>query len=199
MIPIGNTLVSDEIIKEKFVCDLNKCKGACCVEGESGAPLEEEELEILERIYDDVKPYLTKEGIKAIEKKGCYHKDSDGDWVTPLIKAKGACAYTIFDPDASGGIAQCGIEKAYREGKTDFQKPVSCHLYPVRITKYKEYDAVNYHEWEICAPACKLGKQLKVPVYVFLKDSLVRKYGISWYEELKLAADRLSERAYSDT
>jgi len=195
MIPIGNTIVSDEVIKEKFVCDLSKCKGACCVEGESGAPLEEEELEILEKIYDDVKPYLTKEGITAIEKKGYYHKDSDGDWVTPLVKAKGACAYTIFE----NGIAQCGIEKAYREGKIDFQKPVSCHLYPVRITKYKDYDAVNYHEWEICAPACKLGKQLKVPVYVFLKDSLVRKYGISWYEELKLAAGKLSKKAYSHT
>ena len=138
MIPIGNTIVSDEVIKEKFVCDLNKCKGACCVEGESGAPLEDDELEILEKIYDDVKPYLTKEGIKAIEKKGCYHKDSDGDWVTPLIKAKGACAYTIFE----NGIAQCGIEKAFRDGKTDFQKPVSCHLYPVRITKYKEPDCI---------------------------------------------------------
>lgn len=193
MIPIGNTIVSDEIIKEKFVCDLIKCKGACCVEGASGAPLEEEELEILENIYDKVKPYLTKEGIEAVEEYGLYIKDSDGDLVTPLINGYGACAYTIFEK----GIAQCGIEKAYRDGKIDFQKPVSCHLYPVRITKYKEYDAVNYHEWEICSHACSLGKKLKVPVYVFLKDSLVRKYGTAWYDQLKLAADTVFKRRSS--
>ena len=185
MIPINNTIVSDELIKEKFVCDLNKCKGACCVEGESGAPLEKEELEILEKIYDKVKPYLTPKGIAAIEEQGLFLKDSDDDWVTPLINSDGACAYTIFE----NGIAQCGIEKAYSEGKTNFQKPVSCHLYPVRITKHKEYDAVNYHEWEICSPACSLGKKLK--------DSLVRKYGTNWYEELKLAAGKLSEMASS--
>jgi hypothetical protein len=193
MISIDNTLVSDDIIKEKFVCDLVKCKGACCVGGESGAPLEEEEKEILENIYDKVKPYLAKEGIEAIEKYGLYLKDLDDDLVTPLINGDGACAYAIFE----NGIAQCGIEKAYREKKIDFQKPVSCHLYPVRITKYKNYDAVNYHEWEVCSPACSLGKKLQVPVYMFLKDSLVRKYGAAWYEKLKLAAGKPSRKAVS--
>lgn len=195
MISIGNTLISDEVIKEKFVCDLAKCKGECCVAGESGAPLEEDELKKLEEVYEKVKPYLTEKGIAAVEKYGHYIKDSDGDWVTPLMNGDGACAYTIFE----NGIAQCGIEKAHRDGKIDFQKPVSCHLYPIRITKYKEYDAVNYHEWEVCNHACKLGKKLKVPVYVFLRDSLVRKYGTAWYEELKLAANKDYKRAPSKT
>lgn len=195
MIPVGNTIVSDEVVKEKFVCDLTKCKGACCVEGESGAPLEEDELQILERIYEDVKPYLTKEGIAAIKKQGFYVKDDDGDWVTPLMNGKGACAYTIFE----NGTAFCGIEKAHKEGKIDFKKPISCHLYPVRITKYKDYDAVNYHEWEICDPACKLGSKLKVPVYVFLKESLTRKYGTAWYNDLKLAVDKLYKSPSSHT
>ncbi len=195
MISIDNTRISDDIVEEKFVCDLIKCKGACCVGGESGAPLEEDEKEILENIYDKVKPYLTKEGIEAIEKYGLYVKDMDDDLVTPLINGDGACAYTIFE----NGIAHCGIEKAYREKKIDFQKPISCHLYPIRITKYKNYDAVNYHEWDLCKPACARGKKLQVPVYIFLKDSLVRKYGSDWYEKLKLAAGKISKRALSHT
>lgn len=190
MISIGNTLVSDELISKKFVCDLNKCKGACCVEGVSGAPLEEDELKILENIYDNVKPFLTKEGIETIEKSGVYIKDSDGDFVTPLINGDGACAYTIY----KNGIAQCGIEKAHNEKKINFQKPISCHLYPVRITKYKSYEAVNYHEWEICSPACKLGRKLKMPVYMFVKNSLVRKYGMAWFNQLKLAAGKALQK-----
>ncbi|MCC6385619.1 MAG: DUF3109 family protein [Bacteroidia bacterium] len=184
MIPVGKTLVSDDVISVKFVCDLNKCKGACCVEGESGAPLEKEELKRLEEIYPVVKAYLTEEGIKAIEEKGFYQIDNDGDFVTPLIGSQGACAYTIFE----NGIAGCGIEKAFNEGKIKFCKPISCHLYPVRISKYKSYEAINYHEWEVCAPACKLGKKLSVPVYRFVKDALIRKYGEKWYRELEMAA-----------
>ncbi|MFI5217881.1 MAG: DUF3109 family protein [Bacteroidia bacterium] len=190
MIAIGNTLVSDELIREKFVCDLNKCKGACCVEGVSGAPLENNELKILEDIYEDVKPYLTKEGIETLEKDGMYVKDTDGDFVTPLINGNGACAYTIY----KNGIAQCGIEKAHSEKKINFQKPISCHLYPVRITKYKNYEAVNYHEWEICSHACQLGKKLKMPVYMFVKNSLLRKYGTTWFNQLKLAASKALEK-----
>jgi hypothetical protein len=191
MLPVGNTLVSEAVISAKFVCDLKRCKGACCVEGESGAPLEKEELKKLESVYPHVKPYLTAEGIAALEEKGLYLIDDDGDYVTPLIGNGGACAFTVYE----NGIAACGIEKAFNDGKIDFRKPVSCHLYPVRITQYKNYDAVNYHEWEICAPACKLGKQLKIPVYKFVKDALIRKYGEKWYQELEEAvASQIAEK-----
>lgn len=183
MIAVGETLISEDLIEKKFVCDLNACKGACCVEGESGAPLEETEPEILDRIYTKVKPYIPADGIEAIEKQGRHVIDSDGDRVTPLVKGK-HCAYTYFE----GGQAKCAIEKAFKEGKTDFQKPVSCHLYPVRVEKTKVYDSVNYHRWAICKPACKLGEDLKVPVYRFVKDGLIRKFGAAWYAEMEKAA-----------
>lgn len=189
MLSIGKTLVSEEVVSNKFVCDLKKCKGACCVEGESGAPLEKEELKELEKVYPAVKPYLTAEGTKTIDEKGLYLIDDDGDYVTPLMGDGGACAFTVFE----NGTASCGIEKAYNDGKIDFRKPVSCHLYPVRITRYKNYDAVNYHEWEICSPACKLGKKLSVPVYRFLKDALIRKYGDAWYSELEAAVENKTD------
>ena len=189
MIKHGNTLISDEVIEEKFICDLNKCKGACCVEGESGAPLEDDELKQLQKVYAKVKPYLTPDGIKAIDEQGLYLKDNDDEWVTPLMWAGGPCAYTVFE----NGIALCGIEKAYRDGKIKFKKPISCHLYPIRISKLKTGDALNYHEWEVCSPACKLGKKNKVHVYEFLKDALVRKYGEEWYKELEVIASDFLE------
>jgi Protein of unknown function (DUF3109) len=181
MISIGKTLISDDVIEEKFVCDLQKCKGACCVEGISGAPLTQEEAKILEDIFDKVKPYLTPQGLKAINKYGLHLTDDDGDLVTPLVNGTDECAFTIFE----NGTAFCGIEKAWKDGVINFRKPVSCHLYPIRITEHKNYDAVNYSEWELCAPACKLGKKLKVPVYKFLKEALIRKYGEVWYAELE--------------
>jgi len=189
MIAVGNSLVSEDLLEKKFVCDLNACKGACCVEGESGAPLEEGEDEILDRIYNKVKPYIPADGIKAIEKQGKYVIDSDGDVVTPLVKGK-HCAYTFFE----NGFAKCAIEKAYNEGKVDWRKPVSCHLYPVRVEKTKVYDSVNYHKWNICKPACKLGDELKVPVYKFVKDALIRKFGKKWYGELEQAAKLIEEK-----
>lgn len=189
MIAIGKTRISEELLEKKFVCDLTSCKGQCCVEGESGAPLEKEELAELEAVFPIIKDSLTAEGLKSIEEQGLYLVDGDGDYVTPLVEGYRECAYTIFDK----GIAKCAIEKAYLEGKVNFRKPVSCHLYPVRITKYKSYDAVNYERWSVCSPACKLGEELKVPVYVFLKDSLTRKYGEGWYEELKLTASELEK------
>jgi Protein of unknown function (DUF3109) len=185
MIAIDNTLVSEEILKKKFVCDLTSCKGHCCVEGESGAPLEKEELKQLEEIFPVIRDMLTPEGLESIEQQGLYLLDGDGDYVTPLVGGERECAYTIFE----GGIAKCSIEKAFLENKVSFRKPVSCHLYPVRITKYEAYDAVNYEKWSVCSPACALGEQLKVPVYVFLKDSLIRKYGEDWYKQLQLAAE----------
>lgn len=185
MIQIGEkTIVSTEIIEEQFVCDLQKCKGECCVAGDSGAPLELDERDELEKYYPVVKPYLQQEAIDSIEKQGFYLKDDDNDWVTPLVNGHRECAYTIFE----NGIAKCSFEKAYFEGKIPFRKPISCHLYPIRIKKLKAFEAINYDRWEVCAPACKLGKSLKVPVYKFLKDSLVRKYGEEWYKELEVAA-----------
>lgn len=187
MIAIENTLVSDEIIERKFVCDLNKCKGECCVAGDMGAPLEEGELPILDEIYEKVKPYMSESGVEAIELQGRYVlEEGEEEYTTPLIHGK-ECAYTIFEK----GIAKCAIEKAYLEGVINFKKPISCHLYPIRINRYDGYDAVNYHEWQVCSPACALGKELSVPVYEFLKEPLTRKYGKDWYEQLKYAADHL--------
>ncbi len=180
MITIGNTAVSDDIADQFFVCDLNKCKGACCVEGDLGAPLEESELALMEEVYEQVKPYLSKEGVDAIEQQGIYIKDWEGDYSTPTINDK-ECAYAIYD---ERGILKCGIEQAYLDKKIVFQKPISCHLYPIRITKYEQYDAINYDRWHICNAACHHGKALGVPLYKFLKSPLTRKYGVAWYSEL---------------
>ena len=186
MLQFKNTIISEDVIKKQFVCDLNKCKGACCVEGESGAPLEEDELAILDEIYPDVEPFLTEDGKEAIKKFGKYMIDVDGDHVTPLVGDELECAYTIFEK----GIAKCGIEKAYEQGKVSFRKPISCHLYPIRISKLKSgKEALNYHQWETCSDACVFGKQLQVPVYKFLKDSLIRKYGKQWYRQLEIVLE----------
>lgn len=192
MIIIQDTLVSEDVLEENFVCDLNACKGACCVEGDSGAPLELDELDKLEEVYEEVKPYLRPEGIKAIEEKGLYTVDSDGDFVTTLVGEHGECAFVFYD---ERGIAKCGIEQAYRDGKIDWKKPISCHLYPVRLEKLKDYTALNYHRWGLCDPACKLGDELKVPVYKFLKEPLIRKFGETWYAELEEVAKVWSDES----
>lgn len=184
MIAIDNTIVSEHLLEKKFVCDLNACKGECCVAGDSGAPLDKEELELLDKVYPKVKPYMNKKGIKAVDKHGTYELDSDGDYTTTLVSPGAECAFVIFDENK---IAKCAIEQAYRDGVIDWQKPVSCHLYPVRISKYKTYDAVNYHKWDVCKPACECGAKLNVPVYKFLKEPLIRKYGKNWYKQLELA------------
>lgn len=183
MIIVGQVYISDDIADELFVCDLEKCKGACCVEGDLGAPLEESEIDILDEIYPKIKPYLTKAGIKAIEKDDLYQLDEDGDFSTTTVNGK-ECAYARYDEK---GVLKCGIEEAYLDGVTDFRKPVSCHLYPARITKYDMYEAVNYHRWSICAPACRYGQKTGVPLYKFLKTPLVRKYGEAWYNALEKA------------
>lgn len=185
MIAIENTLVSEDVLKKKFVCDLNACKGACCVAGDSGAPLEKDELPILESVLEAVKPYMLKKGIKAIEKFGPYVVDNDGDYTTTLVSEKAECAFVFFDEHK---IAKCAIEQAHNEGKISWKKPISCHLYPIRITPYKSYDAVNYHSWDICKPACACGKKLDVPVYKFLKEPLIRKYGKAWFKQLEKSA-----------
>ncbi len=189
MIEIDNTIVSIDLFKEKFVCDLDSCKGACCVQGDSGAPLEKNELDILAEIYDKIKPFMRPEGISAVEEQGVYIKDIEGDWVTPLVEGK-ECAYTVFDDK---GIALCAIELAWKAGAIDFKKPISCHLYPVRLKEYRDFTAVQYHRWDICSPACKLGEQLHIPLYKFLKEPLVRKFGSAWYKEMEAVAGALKD------
>ncbi|MGL4631789.1 MAG: DUF3109 family protein [Leadbetterella sp.] len=181
MILIDNTCISDDIADQEFVCNLQKCKGACCVEGDLGAPLEENELSILEEIYPQVESYLSEAGKEAIRNQGKYIKDWEGDYSTTTIDEK-ECAYAIYD---NKGILKCGIEQAYLDKKIDFKKPISCHLYPIRITKYENYHAINYDRWSICSDACDLGKELKVPVYKFLKEPLTRAYGEKWYQQLE--------------
>lgn len=191
MIMIDDKLVSDELFEKKFVCDLGACKGACCVEGESGAPLEEDELDILEEIIDEVKPYMRKEGIDAIEKSGLYEIDTDGEYVTPLVNGK-ECAYVTFDKT---GTAKCSIEQAHRDGRIDFPKPISCHLYPIRITELKDFTALNFHHWPICKPAHTCGAKLDVKVYRFLKEPLTRKYGESFFEKVEAANNLLESQS----
>lgn len=181
MIAIDQTLVSEDVFDKKFVCDLNACKGECCVSGDSGAPLEKNELAILDEIYPAVKPYMTPKGITAVENRGNYVLDAEGDYTTTLVDDGAECAFVYFDEHH---IAKCAIEKAYLEKKINWKKPISCHLYPIRITPYKAYEAVNYHSWYICKPACVCGEQLNVPVFKFLKEPLIRKYGEDWYQEL---------------
>jgi hypothetical protein len=180
MIIIDDTLISDEIYTESFVCDLPVCNGGCCVHGDAGAPLEKDETKTLDHIYEKVKPYLRPKGIEAIEKLGGWVKDIDGEFTTPLIN-KQECAYVFFDEN---NIAKCAIEKAWEEKQIEFKKPVSCHLYPIRITRYSNYDAINYHRWPICDCARTNGNKLDVKIYQFLKEPLIRKYGEDWYEQL---------------
>jgi hypothetical protein len=185
MFEIGKAIISDDILAKEFLCNLSACKGACCIDGEAGAPLEDKETEILVDIYADVKPFLRAEGVSAIEEQGAFVKGEDGEWETPLINNE-ECAYVIY---SEKGIAKCGLEEAYNNGVTGWRKPVSCHLYPVRITEYEELTAVNYHKWEICDPACSLGEELKMPVYKFVKEALIRKFGKGWYAKLEKIAE----------
>jgi hypothetical protein len=191
LIVIDNILVSDQVIGEQFVCDLLKCKGGCCEDGDAGAPLEKEEMDHLNSIYEIVKPYLTPEGIKEIEKNGRYNYDVEFGFVTPTIGGK-MCAYGYKDEK---GIIKCGIEQAYYDGKTSWKKPISCHLYPIKTNKTRAHEIVNYEPREtMCRPACVQGKKLKVPAYVFLKEALIRKYGEDFYEALDQVAKREQQK-----
>ncbi len=187
MIEVGSVLLHEDLIKENFVCNLNKCKGACCLEGDSGAPLEMAELDTLNEIYPKVKPFMTQKGIDTIEKNGTYVTDFEGDYTTPCVDVNKECAYVIWE----NGITKCAIEKAYEQGAVNWQKPISCHLYPIRITKYPEFDVLNYDRWSICSPACSFGNELKVRVFEFLKAPLIRKYGADWYQELEETFDTI--------
>jgi hypothetical protein len=179
MIPVGETLVSEDIVKVRFCCDLPRCFGACCVAGDAGAPLEEDEIAMIQDDLEKITPFMTPEGIEAVKEQGVFDYDAAGKYVTPLIGGR-ECAFVFF----TGKIARCAIEKAYDSGKIDFRKPVSCHLYPIRITSYNGFDAVNYHKWSVCRKALTNGSKLNLLLYSFVKDSLIRKYGQQWYDEL---------------
>jgi hypothetical protein len=185
LIAIDHILVSDEVVQKQFLCDLQKCKGGCCEDGDAGAPLADDETDILNEVFEMVKPYLSAAGIDEIEKKGRYQYDRNFGWVTPTIEGK-LCAYGNRDEH---GIIKCGIEQAYFDGKIAWKKPISCHLYPIKTKKTKENELVNYEPREtLCNPGCALGKKSKLPVYVFLRDALVRKYGAGFYETLRQIA-----------
>jgi hypothetical protein len=190
MIDIANTLISDDVLQKQFVCNLSKCKGACCVEGDLGAPLESDEKDILDDIYPLVRPYLRKEGIEAIESQGTWVLDDFNEFSTPLVNNQ-ECAYVIYDDN---GTLKCAIEKAYLDGKVDFKKPISCHLYPIRTSNLLDMTAVNYDIWDICSDACTLGQELQVPVYKFLKEPLIRKFGAEWYAKLETVAKELEDK-----
>lgn len=188
MLEIGRTIVSLDILEKKFLCDILKCKGACCIEGDSGAPVTEDEVHSIQKNFYEIEGYLPGPHLDEISKQGYAVIDMDGDLVTPLVDNR-QCAYSY----EQHGILKCGIERAFLDGKIDFRKPVSCHLFPIRITEYKRFDAVNYQEIDICKPGRECGESAKLPVYVFLKEPLIRKYGKEWYEQLCYAAEHYHE------
>ena len=185
MLQIQDTLVSDEVILESFVCDLSRCHGACCVEGDCGAPVEESEKRLLEDLLPRIEPYMRPEGIEAVRLQGAWTDDPyDHAPSTPLVNGR-ECAYLTFSAD---GTALCAIEQAYLDGRIAFQKPISCHLYPIRLSRILSFTALNSHRWDICRDACALGRKLGVPVYKFLREPLIRRFGQAWYDELCLTA-----------
>ena len=180
MLSVDHVLLSDEIFNQHFACDLEHCKGMCCIEGDAGAPLEEEEVSLIEDFLDDIKPYMLKEGIDTVERNGVFDYDADGVLVTPLVNDR-ECAFVYFESD----VAKCAIEKAFLEGKISFQKPISCHLYPIRIQKFDYYERLDYHRWGICKAARKCGKSMKITIFDSLSDALSRRYGKEWIEKVK--------------
>lgn len=192
VIAIDNVLISDEVVEERFVCDLQKCKGGCCEDGDAGAPLDNEELKIVEENYYAFEPYMTEEGKAEIKRQGKFVYDKEFGWVTPTING-GLCAYGFRDNE---GIIKCSMEAAFYDKKTDWKKPISCHLFPIRISQSKKYTMVNYEPREtLCAPACALGKKVKLPVYQFLQEPLERRFGKEFYEVLQqLAIEHFDEK-----
>jgi hypothetical protein len=189
VIVIDNILVSDEVVEKQFVCDLNKCKGGCCEDGDAGAPLDDAELDIILELYEKVKPYLTETSIAEIERKGKYVYSKEFGWVTPTLgNDREICVYGVRDEK---GIIKCAFEQAYYDGVIAWKKPVSCHLFPIIVSKGRKgnHDRVNYEPRErLCNPACALGKKLEVPTYQFLKEPLERKFGKDFYEALDKVA-----------
>lgn len=187
MIEVDGKIVSDDILTECFACDIARCKGECCVDGNSGAPLEMEEADILEEEYENYKPYMTPEGIESVERQGFMVVDCDGDYTTPLVD-DAECAYSYRE----NGITLCAIEKAFREGKCSFRKPISCHLYPIRlISLSNSTTGLNYHRWNVCSSACENGRKLGIPVYKSLREPIIRRFGEEFYKALECAEDLL--------
>ncbi len=193
MIEIENKIISEDVLEEQFVCDLSQCKGACCVEGDAGAPLEQEEIKILEEIYPIVKLEMRQQGIDAIEKEGLYYLDEFGEPVTMLVNNK-ECAFAVFDKN---NIAKCAIEISSRKNSTDFIKPISCHLYPIRVKEYENFQGINLHKWSICEPACACGNELKTPVFKFLKTPIIRKWGKEFYNQLNQVFEQFFSKGSS--
>lgn len=191
MVQIDDKVISLDLFEKHFICDLNKCQGACCVHGDSGAPVDDNEKEILQRELPNIVPYLTPEGIRAIEQQGVAMIDHDNELVTPLIGNREECAYTYFTAD---GICLCGIEKAYFDGKTTFRKPVSCHLYPIRTKQFSTLTAINYDQWSICAPAREKGMREGTPVFRFLKEPIIRKWGEAFYNAMEQAYIEINKK-----
>jgi len=182
-----NVLISNEVISEEFACNISACKGACCVEGDYGAPVtEEEELQLINEM-ENIRPYLDDEAKEIIRNKGITELDYEDEKVTQC-KSNGECIFTSKDEN---GNYICNIEKAFKEGKSKVNKPISCSLYPIRISQIADMEALNYDRWHICSPACELGKQRSIPVYAFVKDALISKYGSDWYNELEAIIDNL--------
>ena len=187
LVEIDDKVVSTQIFERKFVCDLNACKGACCIEGDAGAPLTLEEVDVLEDSLEDIKPYMREEGLKAIEEQGVFYMDQDNEPVTTLVN-DAECAFVYFDEN---GITKCAVEQAHLDGKTDFKKPISCHLYPIRVKQFNDFKALNYDTWSICCDACSLGEKLGVPVYQFLKEPIIRAFGTEFFKELEVVAKEI--------
>ena len=190
LLEVKDKVVSTQLFERKFVCDLNACKGACCVHGDSGAPITFDEIDILEEDLEHIKPYMRQEGIDAVDDTGVFYMDVENEPVTTLVNGH-ECAFVFFDEK---GITKCAIEQAYNNGKTTFKKPVSCHLYPIRVMNFHEKQALTYNEWDICAPACACGDMLDVPVYRFLKEPIIRAFGEKFYAELDVAGKAWLER-----
>lgn len=193
MLQIGDALVSLDVVERFFLCDLSRCLGSCCIEGDAGAPITEEEYATLKRILPTIWNDLLPQAQKVIDESGVGYLDDEGDLVTSIVDGKN-CVFTCYE---KGGMCSCAIEKAYREGRIDFYKPISCHLYPLRLTKYPKFTSVNYHRWKICKAAEVLGRQKGVRLYQFLKEPLIRRFGKAWYEELCTACD-LYLKEYGD-
>ena len=187
MIQIKDTLISEDIFETCFVCDLGKCKGMCCVEGDAGAPLTHEEYEAIKDVLPEIWDDLSPKARELIEKQGIAYIDGDGELVTSIIKGR-ECVFTYFDAD---GVCRCAIDNAFREGKISVQKPISCHLYPIRLRKYDDFTALNYDRWSVCRPALRLGKKTGIKLYQFLKEPLIRKFGEEWYQEVCQIAELL--------
>jgi hypothetical protein len=181
MLIVGDVLVSEELIDKCFCCDLEQCKGICCVEGDSGAPIAPDEVADLEEHYPVFQKYMTEEGVAVVENGGTFVFNGGDSFETPLMDSNNACAFVFFED----GVAKCAIEKCFRNGEIPFRKPISCYLYPIRISRVGDYDALNYDHWSICRTAVENGNRLKLPVYQFLKEPLIAKYGAEWFEELE--------------